>query len=74
MAVRASELAAMVMIGDGVLGTVMPGRHATRWIMGPQEWRPMRVLAERPVLMRALSAAEAVAGIWLANRIPSERA
>jgi hypothetical protein len=72
MAVRASELAAMVMIGDGVLGTVMPERHASRWIMGPQAWRPMRILADRPGLTRALSAAEAAAGLWWAGRLPAK--
>ncbi|MGB2570951.1 MULTISPECIES: hypothetical protein [Micromonospora] len=71
MAVRASELAAMVMIGDGVLGTVMPERHVSRWILGPQRWRPMRVFAERPALTRALGAVEAAVGMWWAARLPA---
>ncbi len=74
MAVRASELAAMAMIGDGVLGAVMPERHVTRWIMGPERWRPLRVFADHPGLTRAIGAAEAAAGIWWANRLPSSPA
>lgn len=71
MAVRASELATMVMIGDGILGTVMPERHTTRWILGPQQWRPMRVFAEHPALTRTLSVAEAAVGVWWASRLPA---
>lgn len=70
MAVRASELAAMAMIGDGVLGTVMPERHVSRWILGPERWRPMRVFGEHPGLTRAVGAAEAALGLWWAARLP----
>jgi hypothetical protein len=71
MAVRAADLAAMIMIGDGVLGAVMPQRHVSRWILGPQGMRPMQVFVDHPGLTRVLGAAEAAAGIWWANRLPA---
>jgi hypothetical protein len=74
MAVRAADLAAMVMIGDGVLSAVMPERHVSRWILGPQGLRPMQVFVDHPGLTRVLGAAEAAAGIWLANRLPAKAA
>jgi hypothetical protein len=61
----------MAMIGDGVLGTVMPERHVSRWIMGQQRWRPMQVFADHPGLTRAVGAAEAAIGMWWAARLPA---
>ncbi|MFI7284160.1 hypothetical protein ACIBOV_28260 [Micromonospora chersina] len=53
----------MVMVGDDVPGTVMPERHVSRWLLGPQRWRPMHLFAEHPGLARVLSAAEAAVGL-----------
>ncbi|MEU9828535.1 hypothetical protein [Micromonospora chersina] len=58
------------MVGDDVLGTVMPERHLSRWLLGPQRWRPMHLFAEHPGLARVLSAAEAAVGLWWAARLP----
>ena len=33
------ELVAMILIGDGVLGTLIPTRHVRRWEVGPKRWR-----------------------------------
>lgn len=71
MAVRASELAAMAMIGDGVLGALMPERHVSRWILGSQKWRPMHFFSEHPALTRVLGIAEAAIGLWWAAALPA---
>lgn len=72
MNVRLSDLTAMAMIGDGVLGAVIPERHVSRWIMGSREHQPMRVFVDHPRLTRVLGAAEAAAGLWWAARLPGK--
>jgi len=37
------------------------------WVDGPRPWRRMmRALAKRPGLIRAIGAAEAAVGVWVA--------
>lgn len=66
---RITELVAMVLIGDGVVAISAPSRHSLLWRSGPKWWGDfMQDLAGRPNLVRALGAAEAGAGLWLARR------
>ena len=66
---RVTELAAMVLIGDGVIAMSAPSRHSLLWRGGPQLWGEfMQGLAERPNLVRTLGAAETSVGLWLALR------
>ncbi|BBL79069.1 hypothetical protein Rxycam_00657 [Rubrobacter xylanophilus DSM 9941] len=66
---RIKELAAIAMIGDGVVGFLAPGRHSLLWRFGPEGYaEAMEWFAERPALVRALSAVEIGAGVWLALR------
>lgn len=61
------ELLAIAIIGDGVVGLVAPQRHSLLWRFGPEGYkRTMEGFAERPVLVRLLSAASVGAGLWLA--------
>ncbi|MGH3442693.1 MAG: hypothetical protein ACRDUY_11755 [Nitriliruptorales bacterium] len=67
-----NELLAMVLIGDGVLGAVIPARHVRRWERGPEPWRrTLECFARRPGLVRVLALAEAGVGLWYASRLPA---
>ena len=71
---RAKEVVAILLIGDGVVGALIPRRHVQRWETGPRAWqRLMRAFAVRPQMTRLLAVAEAVAGIWYAYRLPAPR-
>lgn len=66
---RIVELAAMLMIGDGVLGFAAPSRHSLLWDFGPEGYREaIEVFAEHPMLTRLVSAAEIGLGLGLAFR------
>jgi hypothetical protein len=61
---RWRHFAAMVLIGDGVMGLVRPRRDAEAWAKGPRPWRTMmRYLAERPALARTIGAAQIVGAV-----------
>ena len=65
------DVASIACIGDGVVGLLIPARHARRYEMGPMWWRDlMRHLARRPALTRAVAAGETAVGLWLATRRP----
>ena len=64
---RWRHFAAMALIGDGVMAMVRPERDATAWMVGPKAWkRLMRGMGRRPMLTRAVGAAQVVGGIWWA--------
>ena len=66
---RILELAAIMLVGDGVLAAVGPTRHAKLWRSGPRGWRRMmEPFVRRPELTRLLGAAEVVVGLTLASR------
>jgi hypothetical protein len=66
---RAAESAAMLMIGDGVLGLLRPAEHCLIWSAGPQWWRDtVDWFATHPNVTRGAAAVELVAGLWLARR------
>lgn len=67
---RTAEMAAMFMIGDGVLGLLQPARHVALWrsdvpaadaLVAPFDRRPMR--------RRCYGALQLAAGIALATRL-----
>jgi hypothetical protein len=59
----------MMMIGDGLLGSVGPARHCRLWQRGPAPWKRMvSYFAQHPKLTRAIGLAETGAGFWLATR------
>ena len=69
---RAREVLAILLVGDGVVGALIPRRHVQRWESGPKAWqRLMRAFAVRPRVTRLIAVAEAVAGIWYAYRLPA---
>lgn len=66
---RVNELAALLVIGDGVTALVQPKRHMQLWKDGPDWWaRGMRPFAKSAGLARAAGVAEIVAGLWWAGR------
>ncbi len=66
---RIKEIAAIVMIGDGVLGVVSPRRHLKLWYRGPAAWQKLVSGCLRHTgLIRLMGVAEVAAGIWLAQR------
>lgn len=67
---RALETLAMAMIGDGVLAVLEPKRHIGLWYRGPDAYKKfMDVFLERPGMTRAVGAAEAGLGLWVASRM-----
>lgn len=59
-------LAAMMLIGDGVMALFRPQRCAETWNMGPKPWKNlMRYLSDHPDVTRAIGAAEAAIGVAL---------
>jgi hypothetical protein len=64
---RTAEAAAMLMIGDGVLGLARPAEHCLIWRGGPQWWRnTIEWFADHPQVTRGAAALEVGAGLWLA--------
>jgi hypothetical protein len=62
------ELAAMVLIGDGVLNLVHPRRHSALWNCGPESYRRIAgKLQTRPQVARGLGLAMVALGVWLGN-------
>lgn len=54
----------MVLIGDGVMAVLHPKHDASAWKKGPRWWRGfMRELEDRPMLTRAIGAAQIAAGV-----------
>lgn len=63
------ELLAIMLIGEGVVGTLYPERYTRMWATGPGPWRDfIGWWAEQPDLVRLLCAAEVGTGLWLATR------
>jgi hypothetical protein len=76
---RWKHFAAMALIGDGVMALIRPEDDALAWKHGPKLWKQlMGELQERPVLTRAIGAAQIAGGIWWAlsqeHQYESERA
>lgn len=66
---RVLESVGMMMIGDGLLGTVGPERHCLLWQRGPAPWRrAVSLFTRHPNLTRAVGVAETGLGLWLATR------
>ena len=67
---RATEMAAMFMIGDGVAGLVQPRRHTALWqerALGAEV--TVRPFLGRPARRRWYALAQIAAGLWLASRM-----
>ena len=66
---RLKEIAANMMIGEGIIGALIPRRYMRLWDFGPKRYRKfIKASAKRPNLVRLASAAEAGLGVWLALR------
>ncbi len=66
---RLKEIAAIMMIGEGVVGALIPRRYMRLWDFGPKRYRNfIKASAKRPNLVRIASVAEAGLGVWLALR------
>ncbi len=66
---RLVQLVALVMIGDGVVGSIKPRWHSLLWDLGPKPYRAaMRKFAADPEMARWIYAAEIVVGMLIASR------
>jgi len=67
---RSAEMAAVFMIGDGLLGLFQPTRHVDLWRsdVGAVD-ALIRPFKDRPGRRRAYGALQAVAGLYLAHRM-----
>nr|WP_315382311.1 hypothetical protein [uncultured Sphingomonas sp.] len=67
---RSAEMAAMFMIGDGLLGLLQPRRHVALWRSNvPGVDLLVRPFAAHPHRRRAYGALQIVAGIALASAL-----
>lgn len=66
---RLKEIAAMAIIGEGIIGALYPRRHMRLWNFGPKKYRKfIEASARRPNLVRIAAGAGAGLGIWWAMR------
>jgi hypothetical protein len=64
-----TELIAIWLIGDGVLGFTFPRRYLLLWEFGPEAYKKaMEELSERAPLTRLLSAGQIGIGLFIASR------
>lgn len=66
---RAQEMAAVFMIGDGLLGLTQPRRHVDLWkhkALGAEV--VVAPFVDRPGRRRLYAVAQIAAGLWLAER------
>lgn len=67
---RAAEMAAVFMIGDGLLGVFQPTRHVDLWRSDAAAVDVLiRPFKDRPGRRRAYGVLQAAAGFWLASRL-----
>ena len=66
---RLNETAAMLLIGDAVLGMLYPRAHCRLWQAGPEWWRDtVEWFATHPTATRTAAAAELAVGLWCAGQ------
>ena len=59
------HFAAMVLIGDGVMGLIQPRYDAAAWEHGPVLWRKsMALLRRNPAATRVVAAAQIAVCVW----------
>ena len=66
---RAAEMAAIFMVGDGIVGLAPPRRHVDLWkddALGAE--RTVTPFVDRPGRRRLYAVAQIAAGLWLASR------
>lgn len=65
MELKMKHLAAVALVGDGLLALLTPERDALAWRMGPEPFRSlMGFMAKRPGLTRFVGAAQIAVGVW----------
>ncbi|WP_230630012.1 hypothetical protein [Sphingomonas sp. Leaf37] len=65
---RIAEMAAIFMVGDGLVGLVQPRRHVDLWkddALGAE--KAVAPFVDRPGRRRLYAAAQITAGLWLAG-------
>jgi hypothetical protein len=67
--IQINETAAMLLIGDGVLGMLHPTEHCNVWRTSHDgQWNAaLTWFATHPSLVRGFALAEIAAGLWLAH-------
>ncbi len=66
---RAAEMAAIFMVGDGLIGLTQPRRHVDLWkdhALGAE--RTVAPFVDRPDRRRLYAIAQIAGGLWLASR------
>ena len=66
---RTAEMAAIFMVGDGLIGLAQPRRHVDLWKKDALGTEVMVApFVDRPGRRRLYAAAQIAAGLWLASR------
>lgn len=66
---RVAEMAAIFMVGDGLVGLIQPRRHVDLWkdrALGAE--RAVAPFVDRPGRRRGYALVQIAAGLWLASR------
>ena len=66
---RVAEMAAIFMVGDGLVGLLQPQRHVDLWkdgALGAE--RTVAPFVDRPGRRRLYAVAQIAGGLWLASR------
>ena len=68
---RLKEIAAMTIIGEGIIAAVYPRRHVLLWKFGPKKYQKfIEATAKRPNLIRIAAGAGAGLGLlWAFKQI-----
>ena len=67
---RTAEMAAIFMIGDGILGLLQPRRHVALWRSDvPAADALVEPFADRPARRRGYGLIQIAGGLWLATRL-----
>ncbi len=70
---RVVQAAALLLIGNGVMGLIKPRWHSLLWHFGPETARAAtEELADHPTTARCVYAAEAALGLLIATRQTAE--
>jgi hypothetical protein len=73
MKLRWEDLAAMILVGDGVLSLLHPRRHSAIWKCGPASYQKFAgELEKHPPAARGMGLVFVALGLWLGHRAASQ--
>ena len=66
----AQDVIALSLVGDGLVSVLWPRRHVMLWKFGPKPYQRLaNAVADHPMMIRAVAAAELAGGLWWTRRL-----